>query len=65
MKDYFVFERMVTITGEQYDELVDVVTAKTKESAINKAYKDNKVKSGTVVPPYHRQKENFWAKVIF
>lgn len=65
MKDYFVFERMTTITGDEYDELVEVVTAKNKQSAVNKAYAGNKVKAGDVVPPYRRQKENFWAKPIW
>lgn len=65
MKDYFVFERMTTCFGDEYDELVEVVTAKNKQSAVNKAYASNKVKAGDVVPPCRRKKENFWAKPIW
>ena len=65
MKDYFVYERMTTVFGDEYDELVEVVTARTKQSAVNKAYANNKVKGGDVVPPYRRQKENFWATPVW
>lgn len=65
MKDWMVFERMTTVYGDEYDEFIDIVQAKTGKSAVDKVYSENKVKAGDVVPPYRRNKDKFWAKAMW
>lgn len=56
MKQYMIFERITNPLGQEYDNLVDVIEAKTAKAAVNKAnemYKTQNENSG-----------NFWARSI-
>lgn len=64
MMDYYAFEHIKPILGDEYDECLGVVQARTNQSALNKARKQYKYDRGGV-PARRRISDNIWVRPIF